>query len=60
MRAFRQDASRWADEGNSWQFPLTQSVLGDALGLSNLHINRSLMGLIILEKHCLTIPNLES
>ena len=51
-------------KGNSCQFPLTQSVLGDALGLSTVHINRSLMelrglGLIILEKHGLTIPNLE-
>jgi CRP-like cAMP-binding protein len=51
-------------KGNSCQFPLTQSVLGDALGLSTVHINRSLMelrglGLIVLEKHGLTIPNLE-
>jgi CRP-like cAMP-binding protein len=41
-------------------FPITQSVLGDALGLSTVHVNRSLMelrgkGLITLEKHTLTI-----
>jgi CRP-like cAMP-binding protein len=46
--------------GNSCHFPITQSVLGDALGLSTVHVNRSLMelrgrGLIKLEKQVLTI-----
>jgi CRP-like cAMP-binding protein len=41
-------------------FPLTQTVLGDALGLSTVHVNRSLMelrghGLITLQKQKLTI-----
>jgi CRP-like cAMP-binding protein len=46
--------------GYSCDFPITQAVLGDALGLSTVHVNRSLMelrgrGLITLEKHVLTI-----
>jgi CRP-like cAMP-binding protein len=46
--------------GNICDFPITQSVIGDALGLSTVHVNRSLMelrgrGLIRLEKHTLTI-----
>ena len=45
---------------NSCEFPLTQSVMGDALGLSTVHVNRSLMdlrgrGLIALDKHMLTV-----
>jgi CRP-like cAMP-binding protein len=45
---------------DSCHFPITQSVLGDALGLSTVHVNRSLMelrgkGLIKLEKQVLTI-----
>ncbi|MEA2840349.1 MAG: hypothetical protein QOF41_1679 [Methylobacteriaceae bacterium] len=44
----------------SCKFPLTQSVIGDALGLSTVHVNRSLMelrsaGLIQLGKQRLTI-----
>ena len=44
----------------SCHFPITQSVIGDALGLSTVHVNRSLMelrgkGLIKLEKQVLTI-----
>jgi CRP-like cAMP-binding protein len=44
---------------HSCHFPITQSVLGDALGLSTVHVNRSLMelrgkGLITLEKQVLT------
>jgi biotin operon repressor len=50
--------------GNSCPLPLTQSTIRDALGLSTVHVNRSLMdlrerGLIILEKHVLTIPDWE-
>jgi CRP-like cAMP-binding protein len=48
------------NKGYSCDFPVTQSVLGDALGLSTVHVNRSLMelrgrGLITLEKQILTI-----
>jgi hypothetical protein len=47
---------------NSCHFPLTQSALGEALGLSTVHVSRSIMelrsrDLIVLEKHVLTIPN---
>jgi CRP-like cAMP-binding protein len=46
--------------GYTCNFPITQSVMGDALGLSTVHVNRSLMelrgrGLIKLEKQVLTI-----
>jgi CRP-like cAMP-binding protein len=46
--------------GYAIDFPITQAVLGDALGLSTVHVNRSLMdlrgrGLITLNKHVLTI-----
>jgi CRP-like cAMP-binding protein len=46
--------------GFTCDFPVTQSVLGDALGLSTVHVNRSVMelrgrGLIRLEKQVLTI-----
>jgi CRP-like cAMP-binding protein len=46
--------------GYTCDFPITQSVMGDALGLSTVHVNRSLMelrgkGLIKLEKQVLTI-----
>jgi CRP-like cAMP-binding protein len=48
--------------GYTCDFPITQSVMGDALGLSTVHVNRSLMelrgkGLIKLEKQVLTILN---
>jgi CRP-like cAMP-binding protein len=29
-------------EGTSFRWPLTQAVVGDALGLSNVHVNRVL------------------
>jgi CRP-like cAMP-binding protein len=46
--------------GDAFDFPITQAVLGDALGLSMVHVNRSLMdlrgrGLITLDKHVLRI-----
>jgi len=50
--------------GNSFNLPLTQSEIGDATGLSTVHVNRTIMelradGLITLEKgHC-TINNLK-
>jgi CRP-like cAMP-binding protein len=41
--------------GNTFDFPITQGEIGDATGLSTVHVNRSIMdmrkdGLIILEK----------
>ena len=49
--------------GNSFNFPITQGEIGDATGLSTVHVNRSIMelrkeGLIILEKGRCTIPDL--
>jgi CRP-like cAMP-binding protein len=51
-------------DGNSCAFPITQTVLGDALGLSTVHVNRSLQklraeGLITLAGGILTIDNWE-
>jgi CRP-like cAMP-binding protein len=48
--------------GNSFELPLTQSEIGDATGLSTVHVNRSLMqlradGLITLERYLCTIPD---
>ncbi|MEH3147634.1 MAG: Crp/Fnr family transcriptional regulator [Methylobacterium frigidaeris] len=50
-------------DGNSCVLPVTQADLGDAMGLSNVHINRTLQelrgtGLIVLKGRQLTIPNL--
>jgi CRP-like cAMP-binding protein len=50
-------------DGNSFDFPITQSEIGDATGLSTVHVNRSIMELrkdqlIILEKGRCTIPDL--
>ena len=50
-------------DGNSFEFPVTQSEIGDATGLSTVHVNRSVMelrkdGLIILEKGRCTIRDL--
>lgn len=47
---------------HSCPFPLTQAAIADALGLSTVHVNRSIMdlrsrGLITLEKQILTIPD---
>ncbi|HEV7440258.1 MAG TPA: Crp/Fnr family transcriptional regulator [Methylobacterium sp.] len=51
-------------DGNSCEMPLTQVDLGDATGLSNVHVNRVLQelrssGLIALKGRVLTIPDLE-
>jgi CRP-like cAMP-binding protein len=51
-------------DGNSCEMPLTQVDLGDATGLSNVHVNRVLQelrnsGLIALKGRILTIPDLE-
>jgi CRP-like cAMP-binding protein len=49
--------------GNSFTLPLTQTEIGDATGLSTVHVNRSIMrlrgdGLITLERNVCTIPDL--
>jgi CRP-like cAMP-binding protein len=49
--------------GNSFNFPITQGEIGDATGLSTVHVNRSIQklraeGLIVLEKGRCTIPDL--
>lgn len=48
--------------GNSIDMPLTQSELGEATGLSAVHVNRTLqelrtLGLIVLKDRTLTIPD---
>jgi CRP-like cAMP-binding protein len=53
------------NNGYSCAFPLTQVAIADALGLSTVHVNRSIMelrsrGLITLEKQILTIPDWEA
>ncbi|WP_298961101.1 Crp/Fnr family transcriptional regulator [uncultured Methylobacterium sp.] len=50
-------------EGHSYILPVTQADLGNAMGLSSVHINRTLQelrgcGLIVLKGRQLTIPNL--
>jgi CRP-like cAMP-binding protein len=49
--------------GNSYQFPLTQQELGDCLGITAVHVNRTLQGLrrrnlIEVEKGWVTILDL--
>lgn len=51
-------------QGDSCDFPLTQTDLADATGLTSVHVNRTLQelrrdGLIVLERKRLTIPNLQ-
>lgn len=50
-------------EGDSCEFPVTQTELGDATGLSTVHVNRTLQdlraaGLIVLKGRTLHIPDL--
>jgi CRP-like cAMP-binding protein len=50
--------------GTSFGFPITQSKLGEATGLSTVHVNRSVQalradGLIVLERGRCTISDLE-
>jgi CRP-like cAMP-binding protein len=50
--------------GNSCEFPLTQSDVADATGLSKVHVNRTLQelraaNLVVLKGKVLTIPSLE-
>jgi CRP-like cAMP-binding protein len=52
-------------ENHSYDFPLTQTELGECLGLTAVHVNRTLQelrraGLITLEGRRLTILDLES
>lgn len=47
---------------NSYEFPLTQTDLGDATGLSNVHINRVLQelrrqGLVVFRERRVTLPD---
>ncbi|MDQ0840021.1 Crp/Fnr family transcriptional regulator [Sphingomonas faeni] len=48
---------------SSYAFPLTQEVIGDALGLTAIHVNRTMRvlqkdGLIALENRYITIPDI--
>ena len=50
-------------QGNACELPLTQADLGDSVGLSTVHVNRTLQelrarDLIILDRKRLTIPDL--
>jgi CRP-like cAMP-binding protein len=52
------------NQGNSCTLPLTQAELAETLGLSSVHVNRTLQELrrqqlIVLEGGTLTIPNLD-
>lgn len=52
-------------EGNQCDFPLTQTELGEATGLSTVHVNRTLQelraaNLIVLKDRTLQIPDLEA
>jgi DNA-binding transcriptional regulator LsrR (DeoR family) len=51
-------------EGLVYNLPMTQTQIGDYLGLTVVHINRVLRALrqariVTLEKHCVTIHDLE-
>ncbi|MFO1246690.1 MAG: Crp/Fnr family transcriptional regulator [Alphaproteobacteria bacterium] len=61
---FRMDGAGEVENG-TFALELTQAELGDACGLSTVHINRSLQalrkdGLIVLENHRLTIPDIDA
>ncbi len=48
-----------------FELALTQAELGDACGLSTVHVNRSLQALrkdrlIVLESHHLTVPDIDA
>jgi CRP-like cAMP-binding protein len=52
-------------EDESCEFPLTQTDIADALGLTGIHVNRMLqqlrsLQLIVLKERTLTIPNLNA
>ena len=51
-------------DGQSCEFPVTQEDLAEALGMSNVHVNRTLMmlrgtGLVEHERKVLTIPDFD-
>jgi len=51
--------------GDSFDWPLTQAQLGEATGLSTVHVNRTLQelrdrGLVVLKGKTLAIPDLEA
>lgn len=51
--------------GDSVEMPLTQAELGEATGLSAVHVNRTLqelrgLGLVVLKDRTLTIPSFET
>ena len=55
----------WTDQvvNHSFEFSLTQAELGDACGLSTVHVNRSIQelrkdGLIVLHNHQLMVPDI--
>jgi CRP-like cAMP-binding protein len=59
---FRMGGAGQVKDG-SFGLELTQAELGDVCGLSTVHVNRSLQalrrdGLILLENHCLSIPDI--
>jgi CRP-like cAMP-binding protein len=52
-------------DGNSYEFPLTQQELGDAFGLSTVHVNRTLQALrrgnlIVFQGKRISIPDVEA
>ena len=52
-------------EDHSCKFPITQNEMGDALGLSLVHVNRTLQdlrsaGLVELKAKSLMIPDLDA
>lgn len=54
-----------SDPKNTIDFPLTQELIGDALGLTSIHVNRTIMelrrsGLVQLKARKLTIPDPEA
>ena len=54
----------WLTENHTCQIPITQSEFADALGLTNVHVNRVLQtlrgeGLIVLRGDTLAVPDWE-
>lgn len=48
--------------GQTYKLPMTQEQLGDAIGLTAVHVNRMIKeltkdGLVVISKHTITIPN---
>src|SRR3712207_395350 len=54
-----------ADHGHSFEMPVTQDQLADSVGLTTVHVNRTLQGmreggLIVWKGKTVTIPDLEA